>query len=86
MSLEDLIEPSDFHRRINGTQLTIEREKRGLNQFQLATECGWSQPYQSQLEAPGWHEIPKEHADKIIMILASFLHNVPQEPAERMPE
>ncbi len=67
-----LITHSRWHRTINGTELTRRREACKLVQYQFAHECGWSQPYQSQIEAPGCHEIAVGHAMAIERVLAAF--------------
>lgn len=72
MSLEDLIEPAIDHRSINGLRLISEREKRGLEAYQVAKECGWTPQYQCQLEAPGKRDIPTKNANRIIQALSQF--------------
>ncbi len=64
-----LIRPSDDHRKVNGTELVEAREGLFVSQRVFAKLCGWSQPYQCQLEVPGWHEIPTEQGEKILRVI-----------------
>lgn len=67
-----LITESIYHRTLNGTELVKQREAIGLNQDEFAKKCGWSQPFQCQLESSESHEIPTLVAKKIIAIFAEY--------------
>ena len=62
---ENIISQSQYHRSINGIQLAMAREKVGLSQAAFAQKCGWSQQFQSRIEAPGMHEVSISIAETI---------------------
>ena len=65
-----VITESLYHKTVNGTPLAAKRDEMGLTQTEFAEKAGWSQPFQSQIEAPGPHEVPISIADKIEEIIA----------------
>lgn len=67
-----IINPSRYHRSIDGTALALAREARGLTQFQFAAEAGHSQQFQSRTEAPGLHEVPITIVGNIERVLDNF--------------
>jgi transcriptional regulator with XRE-family HTH domain len=67
-----LIIPSTEHKNIDGSLLSAEREKTGLSQAAFASECGHSQQYQQQIEAPGFHEIKTAKAEQIFAVLEKY--------------
>ena len=67
-----LITPSTSHRSINGAELCKAREEIGLSQAAFASECGYSQQYQQQIEAPGLHEIKTAKAEQILAVLEKY--------------
>ena len=70
-----LISSSKYHRTVNGTELTRAREEVSLTQEEFAEKCEWSQQFQSQIEAPGEHEITTEAATKILYIFLNLGFN-----------
>lgn len=64
--------PSIEHKTIDGSVLSTEREKTGLSQAAFASECGHSQQFQQQLEAPGLHEITSARAERILYFLEKY--------------
>ena len=64
-----LIGPSKYHRTLNGVELVKARESLDMNQTEFAALCGWSQPYQSQIEAPEEHEVHKDITDRIAEVI-----------------
>jgi transcriptional regulator with XRE-family HTH domain len=60
--------PSTEHKTIDGSVLSAEREKTGLSQAAFASECGYSQQYQQQLETSGRHEITSAKAEQILAV------------------
>lgn len=64
-----LIKPSIYHRTLNGIELVKRREAAGLTQAEFAGRCGWSQQFQSQIEAPKEHEVCVDVANKIIQVI-----------------
>lgn len=71
LNIKMVISESVWHRSINGVQLGIARENKGLTQAKFAELCQWSQQYQSQIEAPGVHEVGVSIAERIEKILLS---------------
>lgn len=67
-----LIIPSTEHKTIDGSVLSVEREKAGLSQAAFAEECGHSQQYQQQLEALGTHRIKTAKAEQILAVLEKY--------------
>lgn len=67
-----LITLSSEHRTIDGEVLSAEREKIGLSQAAFASECGYSQQYQQQIETSGLHEIKTAKAEQILAILEKY--------------
>ena len=65
-----LIQPSKFHRTIDGVELAKAREEKGLTQQRFADLCGWSRTYQVQLEHPGEHEVSLDTAEKIYRVFS----------------
>lgn len=63
-----LITASKYHRTVDGTELVKAREGLLLNQGAFGLRCGWSQQFQSQLEA-GENEITSEEAAKIMQAI-----------------
>jgi transcriptional regulator with XRE-family HTH domain len=75
-----LVSPSRYHRTLNGLVLLSAREAKGMSQEQFARACGWSQQYQSQLEADKLHEV---HVDVIIKILSVLYENEKEEKTNK---
>ena len=67
-----IVNPSRYHRSIDGTALALAREARGLTQFQFAAAASHSQQFQSRIEAPGPHEVPVTIANSIQRVLDNF--------------
>lgn len=63
---------SEYHRTLNGFALIAEREKYGLNQWQLARECGWSPQFQSRLEGAKKAEVHISIIKKIEEVFKKF--------------
>lgn len=72
---EKLITPSRYHRTLDGTVLAAMREEAGLTQAEFAKKCGWSQQFQSQIEAPKVHEISTLKAETVQNILVALSQN-----------
>ncbi len=67
--MPNLINNSLYHKSIAGAELVRRREALGLSQAELATKCGVSQGYISQIERPGRWEVRVRFADKLAEIL-----------------
>ena len=67
---QKVIGPSMFHRTVDGMELVKAREGLFINQQVFAHRCGWSKQYQSQIEAPGSHEITLDTAKLIEKAIA----------------
>ena len=64
-----VITPSRFHRTVDGDALVKARQALGMSQAEFAEACQHSQQFQSQIEAPGFHEVRVEKADELSAIL-----------------
>ena len=71
-----LITPSQYHRRVNGTEMYRRREKSGLTQQQVADKvrdftnrASLSRVFITQIERPGGHEIPVDIAEALLKTL-----------------
>jgi len=69
---DSLIGASVWHRSVDGDMLIEIREQLGVTQAAFASHAGHSQPFQTQIESPGRHEITSDKAEQIARTVSYF--------------
>lgn len=68
-----LVSASIYHRTLDGNKLVEIRNYLGISQQEFADRCDHSRPFQSQIEAPGGHEVLTSRSDTILAAIDYFM-------------